>query len=915
LGKESPILRRVFTEDDLNLSSDTSILLHEPIVPLIEPLSNKPLDFFHVPYMENHQKEFLLFNEVLKPFSHLSESQKQKVFITLTIDKVRKVMLSKEEFLSDNSNNEKRLMYFTMVAFYKKAAENCGFLSKDSNIISFMQDGELQGIFKVATENGNEYYIIDNNSNKLVSLSDYAKDKTLKIEKIFNFNSSLKDGDDIVDMTITDPSHLKDLIEHGVVANRTTVTDSISKAEIFQIQQDYIKQHGDIKLPEDFDEEELSYYSRSLNISEILMGGDNSTTPEALNITDKEAKYLIGMYSESLQRKITIDDLHLDESTRKKLLNAESFILGRTFNYDDLGLKNLTNPIESEDTILTEITALEDTKKVTEKITEKAIEKITENTIPVIEEITENTTPVIEKITETTQTTEELVEYSESIPHLQQYTTKLINKIPSKILASTISTPTNWLIKKKKHKRVKDRNATARAASKITQSIINRTNATDEKLNLLTPKDMRRLRKTLAFKPIEANIKTTTTDSTTNTEEGITAIEEPTTSKQSDIKLLTDILLFDKISIDIDKIKKLVQLLLELRDNSRIHFYIDHKDKLSKLSDILETYSNNDLQDLKKMDYINNVLKYYGVKINFRTDKILGSYRVFNGARVTIRKKSQAIGHKVRFDKANFDGFLGIIKKLPLLTTVKDLIEEDRDTYDTLSFFQDYDKKKEKHHKTQYTGRTVGAALQAVPLIPFNDIIKAILHHNTVSYLTKNNDTMHTRINNTIQLLNSSSLDDEFKEFLIEQINSVLKTKNTHIEIKKLKSEGLCKTYAISSVLAIPLSIASLAGSLTRAISKSIFTTTISIASTSKRYLEDKKLIKEKEYQATQNLYFQLKSMYLAAEKTHDQEKIDIINDIVFNLFNIPSEVFVKMIRTTVVEKKRVKLNLYQPIQ
>jgi hypothetical protein len=157
--------------------------------------------------------------------------------------------------------------------------------------------------------------------------------------------------------------------------------------------------------------------------------------------------------------------------------------------------------------------------------------------------------------------------------------------------------------------------------------------------------------------------------------------------------------------------------------------------------------------------------------------------------------------------------------------------------------------------------------LQAVPLIPFNDIIKAILHHNTVSYLTKNNDTMHTRINNTIQLLNSSSLDDEFKEFLIEQINSVLKTKNTHIEIKKLKSEGLCKTYAISSVLAIPLSIASLAGSLTRAISKSIFTTTISIASTSKRYLEDKKLIKEKEYQATQNLYFQLKSMYLAAEK------------------------------------------------
>jgi hypothetical protein len=136
------------------------------------------------------------------------------------------------------------------------------------------------------------------------------------------------------------------------------------------------------------------------------------------------------------------------------------------------------------------------------------------------------------------------------------------------------------------------------------------------------------------------------------------------------------------------------------------------------------------------------------------------------------------------------------------------------------------------------------------------------------------------------------------------------------MDIKQTRDKGLRAAYAISMVATVPVALMlGPVGSMSRSGVKSIYTTTVSIDSAYKRYHADQELIRKKEYQTVKNLYFELKDMYLVAQKTKDQEKMDTIAKVALSLFNISNEVFVGMLDTLAVEKDRVKLNLYQPIE
>jgi predicted transglutaminase-like cysteine proteinase len=122
--------------------------------------------------------------------------------------------------------------------------------------------------------------------------------------------------------------------------NNRLIDSSISAYDIYLLQYNYIKDNGAHSIPEgaEFSKDDIDYIA-ALEIKNILGYKEvyNKSIQAVTSITVNQAKYLIGSYSQNLDKLLTIHDLPaMTEDQKEKLLGMYSPVLNRQLTNEDV---------------------------------------------------------------------------------------------------------------------------------------------------------------------------------------------------------------------------------------------------------------------------------------------------------------------------------------------------------------------------------------------------------------------------------------------------------------------------------------------------------------------------------------------------------------------------------------------------
>jgi hypothetical protein len=836
-------------------------------------------------------KEAALFLEMIKPYQDLDDKQKQvavHTIMTLRVEKysgygddldsegVIEFFSSPWHSLEDEYQNIDCDDYITLFRWYLSLAKLAGYLPKEVQLINMLLPGHLVLGYITPVDEHFEYYAIDNSISNFAfvywSREEFYRLKGLTTMK--EYETMAFSLEDVKQEVLASPvkegslsSRLFDIKAHQYRQSNSTVADSISVEEVFKKHQDYIKTHGEISLPKDFNEQEYSARARAAEILDLISDDYEDShyytkfTSEDLNITALQAKYLIGQHSSHLGKALTAEDLALKPDVKNQLVGMYSPVLKRSFNERDLFIQTnkLAKPVVDDQTI------------VKPYVNHQPIANSDDN----------------DELIESFSTTE--TSFLDGT-YIQQLWQKDVDDLMifSTIGLATGLLSTNVLAKNKLNKVTKRRNFLNLPRTSI-KKLKNKLKSSEIRHRQITPNDFHTLK--LIF-------------SLDYQGDMLADGKESRKPMSSDAEIIKQILLSDKMPIDILGLKQLINNILTIYQTSGI----ENSELLPKntLVTLLSQLDDFDLRNKENINHINDIMDYFGVHISFESPKFLGT--------TFLRHSAEAINPIIKIHTDKLYTFLSKINKVMSNNELKNIIDNNIESFNILNKLKHYDKNKLQMHKSAFRYRLGAAAGTVIPAAPISDLVKAKMVQNRLDYIKNNKKIMKSRVDSTIKIIEESSLSVREKTFLTAKTTSLLETKKRHLKIKKYRLEATKGLYAASTVASVGLWIAPAIAYPIKSATKASIRASIEISFGIKRYISDKKSREANEYATTKEVFLLFKDWYLDAQKNHNTEKTQVLSSLVESLFEIPEHVFKVMIYTQMVETGRFKPNLYQPI-
>jgi predicted transglutaminase-like cysteine proteinase len=336
------------------------------------PISYQP------PLENNTVREASLFKELLKPFEDLPPLAKEKATLLTILHRVAANVVysydidttgaeeywrSTEEILARGGKGIDCEDYAILANFYTMHAQESSYLPQDAKFGIFILPSHALFYYErtLPNEDKPEFYVIDtftvgdlsvqvSDANYLRTLKEYVYDKDVYLN-LFNYRSiprtlveenswSLKNSKSNPGKQVFKKnSRIQTSAEWNTrLNNNRQIDDSISADEISLIQYNYIKENGAHSIPEgtEFSKDDIDYIE-ALEIKNILGYREASNKSAATTITANQAKYLIGSYSQNLDKILTIHDLPaMTEDQEEKLLGMYSPVLKRQLTKEDV---------------------------------------------------------------------------------------------------------------------------------------------------------------------------------------------------------------------------------------------------------------------------------------------------------------------------------------------------------------------------------------------------------------------------------------------------------------------------------------------------------------------------------------------------------------------------------------------------
>ncbi|WP_263079419.1 hypothetical protein [Endozoicomonas sp. Mp262] len=317
----------------------------------------------------------------------------------------------------------------------------------------------------------------------------------------------------------------------------------------------------------------------------------------------------------------------------------------------------------------------------------------------------------------------------------------------------------------------------------------------------------------------------------------------------------------------------------------------------------LEDDQANSMQDKKKLESINQILKKANIKIDYKTDKLLGS----------VRKNSKAIFHRIKIDTEKMYNHLQRMDKLPTVKGVDDILTRQSRNIEALYHLRDYDQWKVRQHKRDRNIKLASAVTGFLPVsLGVDEILKAVAYNKDRRYREKNETSMNSRIKNAYEARHNTSLNKKERKELARLLSNARDVKQAHMKIKKNRSEA---NEDIHIVAAIADPFSTVMGPVGRGVKggiKATAKTTAAIAAMADRKIKDKKLKKENRFNETNDIYRFYKKLYLTAIEQDNDEKMDEIQTLAELTYGINGESFDALVRTELVENNKFKLSFSQ---
>ncbi len=349
------------------------------------PISYQP------PLENNIAREVALFKELLKPFKNLDPLAQEKATLLTILHRlaanaryepdidtagVDDYWSTTKEILSRGGKGIDCEDYAILANFYAMHAQELSYLPQDAKFGMILFPGHALFYYErtLPNEDNPEFYVIDNNLAQLLSITSWwlpscnylktLKEHTYNLATYFIFFLNLYDYKNIPSI-LAENNHWFFQVSRSssgeIIAsqnlrlktakdwskrlnNNRRIDDSISADEISLLQYNYIKEKGGYSIPEgiEFSEDNINYIEaleikNILGYSKLSKKGKIMSTPAVTSITANQAKYLIGSYSQNLNKVLTIHDLPaMTEDQKEKLLGMYSPVLNRQLINEDV---------------------------------------------------------------------------------------------------------------------------------------------------------------------------------------------------------------------------------------------------------------------------------------------------------------------------------------------------------------------------------------------------------------------------------------------------------------------------------------------------------------------------------------------------------------------------------------------------
>jgi VCBS repeat-containing protein len=354
--------------------------------------------------------------------------------------------------------------------------------------------------------------------------------------------------------------------------------------------------------------------------------------------------------------------------------------------------------------------------------------------------------------------------------------------------------------------------------------------------------------------------------------------------------------------ISLDDAKELIKNLKEV--------FPEDKSDLDKLTNKLTA------DNFKNPQFINGdltpTLKKYGVDIKYEkmgtlTDKAKDKFR---------SQKNKQLGlhmHKVAIDKKDLYKKLKEAGKIPTVQIISSTLEKSQTDIKTLNKLQNYDDRKLKFNK-QDAGLKFGAAIAGmVPFIPIDEATRAGAYTREKNYRLKNEKNMEARYDASKEILQNNQANFSAGNYdkIKTALDNLKEVKTKHMHIKETKAEAM-RGIHVAAGAAKPLTdIAGPVGSGVRGGVKGAAKIGTAVAAGVVRHKGDKALQAEGKYTTTKELYSLYKQIYLEESSNSAEKKA--IKDLVATSFDIDSNEFDLLVKSSLVENNLFKVSLSRP--
>jgi hypothetical protein len=871
------------------------------IQPEIQPELQPELlpELQQLPLGKNAAEETAIFIEMLKPYEHLDANQKQVAAFVLAQHRAGtyatygfdidtegedSYFSSFEGILKDRAQDIDCEDYTEYMRKLLLIAKDQGYLPQDSTLANLHIPGHILLGYTTITDTGVEYYATDNNVAKWlvryweVGKFSYGLTTFKKYSSWVLDTSAMHEREVLVAPFLEDKQIFRDVDQDGYLnsSGNSTVADSISTEEIFKIQQNYIQQHGEISLPQNFDEQEYLNYFNALKYLDVIGGGyidwyNKAITVKDLNITAGEAKYLIGRYSNKLGRELTVKDLQLEDSVKQELLKQYPHILDNTFDHSNLHPQQLSSVDDNNTQTIADISDVVNTKTDISDVV--------------------NTKADISDVVNTNSTQSDNSDVGDFLSDLVMNArvnlgnmdiTENFTRAASSSAGAVFATALTTIFSKYKQNKILKRSDIFNLYLDIEKKLSHNINNHSQQL---MQTDFYALKKLLSLTssslPLENDVYNKANIST-------------------DARIIVELLLFDKMPIDHNNLTKLVKCLLNLFQETRLPGH----NKLLDLHNKLQSNKLGDFSSKTTIKYINSVLNFYGITIDFNTNKVFGSTR--------LRSNVTALSHRIKINTNKLYLTLQRTNKKICYLDVSVIINNNINNFELLNKLTDYEKDKLALYKKVFYTNLVANFLSIVPLLPTTDAMMLIALRFEQDYAKRKTEQLEYSFKHSIQAITDSSLTAQEKNFFIDKITQLYQVKSSHLLIKHKKTLSKYNIHASSFCAKIALFMApTVAFSILSAV-KFTAKLSVEIRSIKKRYTTDKKKHKNDSYLKPKDMYLIFKKSYLEYKTNNCTDKADAIAKSASILFDLPENTFESMVNTQLVETNRFKLNLYQ---